>query len=44
MKNKRKHGQGQYIVTKRFSDNLHKQTCIIGVWECDVLRSGMLYD
>jgi len=40
----RKHGKGQYLIVKRYSDNSEKQQCIRGTWNNDILSEGTVTD
>ena len=44
MENMRKHGQGQYLIVRKFSDNTEKQQIIKGVWSQDILAEGRVVD
>ncbi len=44
MKNTRKNGEGQYIITRRYSDNTEKQQYVKGIWTNDILISGVISD
>ena len=44
MKNKKKHGESEYIILRRFSDNAKYQQLIKGIWNQDILVSGKMID
>lgn len=44
MLNYRKHGDGIYIIVKKFSDNSEKVKSVKGEWIQDILKSGTLTD
>ena len=43
MENRKKEGEGEYTIIKRFVDNTEKKTMIKGIWRQDILKEGKLY-
>ena len=44
MKHFRKHGNGVYIIVKKFSDNSEKVKSVRGEWIQDIMKKGTLVD
>lgn len=44
MLNKRKNGNGIYIIFRKYDDNSEKITKIKGVWSNDILQNGFMTD
>lgn len=45
LKNKKKNGEGQYLIIQRFSDNTEKIQSIKGIWVLNNLSTGVItYD
>jgi hypothetical protein len=45
LKNKKKNGEGQYLIIQRFSDNTEKIQSIKGIWILNNLSTGVItYD
>jgi hypothetical protein len=40
--NSRKHGNGEYILIRRFSNNTEKITRCVGTWQHDIFMSGTI--
>lgn len=42
LKNKKKNGEGQYLIIQRFSDNTEKIQSIKGIWVLNNLSTGVI--